>query len=93
MAPPGEYSLRVLCTAQRCLDRLPEVVAAAVVEFMLGPLTKNPQRVGKRLRRQIAHLHSARRGPYRVIYRIDEEERVVEVQRIDHRNDAYRMRG
>jgi mRNA-degrading endonuclease RelE of RelBE toxin-antitoxin system len=33
--------------------------------------------------------HSARRGAYRMIYRIDETERIVHVVRIDHRADVY----
>jgi len=38
-------------------------------------------------------LHSARRGDYRVIYRIDEEARRVDVAAVEHRSDAYRSRG
>jgi mRNA-degrading endonuclease RelE of RelBE toxin-antitoxin system len=35
-------------------------------------------------------LHSARRGDYRVIYRIDDHEHQVEVLAIEHRADVYR---
>jgi mRNA-degrading endonuclease RelE of RelBE toxin-antitoxin system len=35
-------------------------------------------------------LHSARRGDYRVIYRIDDELRTVTVMAIEHRSDVYR---
>jgi len=35
-------------------------------------------------------MHSARRGSYRVIYRIDEESRAVEILHIDHRAVVYR---
>jgi mRNA-degrading endonuclease RelE of RelBE toxin-antitoxin system len=34
--------------------------------------------------------HSARRGTYRVIYRIDEKARTVTIVDITHRRDAYR---
>ncbi len=69
---------------------LPEVAAAAVVEFLTGALVANPQRVGKQLRGDLAGIHSARRGTYRVLYRINDEAREVVVLRIDHRRDVYR---
>jgi mRNA interferase RelE/StbE len=34
--------------------------------------------------------YSARRGTYRVIYRIDDKARVVTVVDVAHRRDAYR---
>jgi mRNA-degrading endonuclease RelE of RelBE toxin-antitoxin system len=69
---------------------LPESVAAAVVAFLTGALVENPQRVGKRLRGDLAGIHSARRGSYRVLYRINEAQREVVVLRIDHRRNVYR---
>jgi mRNA-degrading endonuclease RelE of RelBE toxin-antitoxin system len=71
---------------------LPEAVAAAVIEFITGALLENPQRVGKPLRGELAGIHSARRGTYRVLYRINEQLREVFVIRIDHRADAYRSK-
>lgn len=59
---------------------------------MLGPLTENPRRVGHALRREPEGLHSARRGPYRVVYEIVEATHEVRVLRIDHRADVYRPR-
>lgn len=41
---------------------------------------------------KLAGLLSARRGPYRVVYEIDEEQRTVNVLRVDHRTDGYRPR-
>ena len=72
---------------------MPEKVGAAVVEFLYGTLAANPQRVGKPLQLQLAGLHSARRGDYRVIYRIDTENHRVDVFSIEHRADVYRPRG
>jgi mRNA-degrading endonuclease RelE of RelBE toxin-antitoxin system len=86
------WELRVAASAERQLDRLPERIAAAVVEFMVGPLCENPRRVGHRLQRELTGLWSARRGAYRVIYEIDDAERTVTALRIDHRADVYRPR-
>lgn len=35
-------------------------------------------------------LFGARRGPYRILYAIDDEANRVEVLRLDHRSDVYR---
>jgi mRNA interferase RelE/StbE len=76
--------------AQRTLRKLPEKVAAAPVEFIYGSLAGNPQRLGKPLRYELAGLYSARRGDYRVIYRINTRQHVIEIAAIEHRADAYR---
>jgi mRNA interferase RelE/StbE len=87
------FTLRVTSPAQRQLGRLPERVAVAIVEFMLGPLLENPYRVGGHLQRELAAMRSARRGSYRIVYEILEPERVVVVHRIDHRAHVYRPRS
>lgn len=79
-------------TARRALARLPEKAATAVIEFLYGSLSENPHRVGKALRLGLEGLHSARRGDYRVIYRIDDDARRVIVTAIEHRSDVYRPR-
>lgn len=88
----GGWTLRVAASAERQLARLPERIAAAVVEFMLGPLSDNPRQVGHPLQRELAGLWSARRGAYRVIYEIDDDEKFIDVLRIEHRSDVYRPR-
>ena len=77
--------------ARRAIERLPNKMAIAVLAFLLGPLTESPHRVGKPLRGDLAGLHAARVGTYRVIYEIDHRE--VRVLVIDHRADVYRPRG
>ena len=59
---------------------------------MLTALVENPHRVGGRLQRELAGLHSARRGGYRVVYEIDDEQHAVIVLRVDHRSRVYRSR-
>jgi mRNA interferase RelE/StbE len=86
------YELRVTGPAERQLARLTEGAAAAIVEFMIGPLVENPHRVGGPLLRELAGLHSARRGVYRIVYEIDDDQHRVVVHRIDHRASVYRPR-
>jgi mRNA interferase RelE/StbE len=90
---PGEepYELRTTSTVRRALsETLPETVAAAAYEFITGPLLANPHRIGKRLLPPMDDRFSARRGTYRVIYRVHEKTRVVTVVDVAHRRDAYR---
>ncbi|HUF33199.1 MAG TPA: type II toxin-antitoxin system RelE/ParE family toxin [Acidimicrobiales bacterium] len=86
------WTLVVAAPAERSLARLTEGVAAAVIEFMLGPLTEAPTAVGKPLQRELSGYWSARRGSYRVIYRLDDDQRRIVVVRIEHRSDVYRRR-
>jgi mRNA-degrading endonuclease RelE of RelBE toxin-antitoxin system len=71
-------------------EDLPESVAAAVFEFLTGALLIEPNRVGKPLRGDLAGIFSARRGTYRVLYRIAHARKEVIVVRIDHRREVYR---
>ena len=85
------YELVLTPPATRVIQiKLPEQVAAAVVEFLTGAQIGNPHRVGKPLGGDLAGNHSARRGTYRVLYRINDATQEVIVLRIDHRRDAYR---
>ncbi|MGB7964364.1 MAG: type II toxin-antitoxin system RelE/ParE family toxin [Propionicimonas sp.] len=85
-----DYELVLTPPAIRALQSgLPEAVAAAVIEFMTGPLIGNPRRVGKMLRRELQGIWSAKRGTYRVLYRINDHTNEVIVLRIDHRRDVY----
>lgn len=88
--PDGVYTTRFTATAKRDLDRLPPRILAAVIEFAFGELTRQPRRVGKPLRRELAGHLSARRGPYRLLYRIDDETQTIWVHRVDYRADVYR---
>ncbi len=92
-SPDAQRRLSLTSAAIRAIQqRLPESVAAALVEFIQGDLLRDPTRVGKPLRgdNELKGLWSARRGAYRVLYEIDEDNDIVRVVRIDHRRDVYR---
>jgi mRNA interferase RelE/StbE len=85
------YELIIAPAARRQLtEQLPEAVAFAAYEFIMGPLLDNPQQVGKQLRPRLADRRSARRGTYRVLYRIDDRRHRVTVVGVLARSDAYR---
>ena len=89
---PEAFEIAWTSAARRALPRLPEKVATAAVEFVYGSLATDPGRVGKPLKLGLEGLHSARRGDYRVIYRVDRARRRVEVVALELRSDAYRRR-
>jgi mRNA interferase RelE/StbE len=86
------FEIAWTATSRRALSRLPEKVGTAVVELCYGPLAENPARLGKPLRFELEGLHSARRGDYRIIYRIDHGRHRVEIVAIEHRSAVYRPR-
>lgn len=86
----GPSSVSWTATARRDLLRLPQKIATAVVEFVYGSLAGNPQRVGRALHLELAEHHAARRGEYRVVYRIHADDHSVLVVHVDHRAEVYR---
>lgn len=86
------YEVTWTPTALRAIERLPEKVASAVVEFAYGALAQNPQRVGHALRFELEGLYATHRGDYRVVYEIDVTDRVVTVVAVDHRGKIYGVR-
>jgi mRNA interferase RelE/StbE len=85
------YELVITPPAQRAIAiKLPEAVAVAVIDFVTTALVDNPRRVGKQLRNDLVGIWSARRGTYRVLYRINDDLGEVIVLRVEHRGEAYR---
>jgi mRNA interferase RelE/StbE len=84
------YEVEITPEGLRHLDRLPEKVRAAVLETIFGSIAENPQPAGKPLRGELEGLYSARRGEFRVIYEIDDDDHVVLIHRAQHRRSAYR---
>jgi mRNA interferase RelE/StbE len=70
-------------------ENLPLDSAAAAMAAIDGIITANPHRAGKPLDEPFDGYYSARRGTYRIIYRINEDKHTVEIHSIRHRRDAY----
>ena len=57
----------------------------------LDAIAENPRRlVGKPLMLEHEGRFSARSGPYRIIYELETDERLVRVVAVGHRRDVYR---
>ena len=77
-------------TARRKLSNsIPPAVGAAIWAFVTQVLAEQPHRVGKPLRNELDGMWSARRGEYRIIYRIDDTSVTVLIVTVDHRRDVY----
>ncbi|SNT39890.1 mRNA-degrading endonuclease RelE, toxin component of the RelBE toxin-antitoxin system [Asanoa hainanensis] len=88
---PSPYVVLFSRQARRNLhEDLPLEVAVAATETIQHAIAVNPYRAGKPLDEPFDGFHSARRGTYRIIYRIDESKRTVQIHSIRHRRDAYR---
>jgi mRNA interferase RelE/StbE len=91
--PGGQpHGVALTPEAQRQLSRLPGKIVAAVLAGIYGSIARAPLRVSKPLQDELAGLRVARRGEYRVVFRIDESKHLIVVRRIDHRRDVYRPR-
>ena len=85
------YALLWSGPAKRAISKeLPEAVAAAALELILGALRNDPHRVGKPLHAPMEGIWAARRATYRVLYRIDDVSHTVTIETIRHRRSAYR---
>ncbi len=85
------YQVTIAPTAARQLHgRLPEAAAWACFEFIRGPLSEGPRRVGVPLRKPFEGQWRARRGEYRIRYAIEDDASTIHILDIDHRRNAYR---
>lgn len=58
-----------------------------MIEFCTTALSQNPYRVGQPLFGALSGCHVARRGTYRIVYRIDDATNEVQAIDIAHRGD------
>jgi mRNA-degrading endonuclease RelE of RelBE toxin-antitoxin system len=87
------WQVKLTRPARRALEtELPEAVAWAAYTFVTERLPQNPHRLGGELDGPYQGMRSAHLGTYRVVYRIDEENRIVHVLSIRLRGDVYGSR-
>ena len=84
------YEVIFAATARRDLRRIPPRIVPAIIEFVFGDLARTPRKVGKPLKRELEGSYSTRRGPYQILYNINDATNRIEILRIDQRTDIYR---
>lgn len=88
----ARWRVVVAAPARRDLNRVEPASAIFPVLAKLDAIAANPRRVGKPLRFAYEGSLVTRSGPFRVLYELDEEERLVKVTAIGHRSHVYRGR-
>jgi len=82
------YKVIIPHRLQRRIRRLPGDVLIRL-KRIISEISKNPF-MGKKLKGRYQDKYSVRLWPYRIIYKIQKEELIVEVIEIEHRGRAYR---
>lgn len=87
------WTVELTGPARRALQRdLPEAVAWAAYTFITERLPTNPHRLGGALTAPYEGCRSAHLGTYRVVYRIDEDRKIIYVLAVRLRGDVYGTR-
>lgn len=82
------YALRLVRSARKELEALSDAMLTRVAR-QLDALPAEPRPKGCKKLRGASDLWRVRVGTHRIIYRIDDGARVIEVQAIRDRKDAY----
>jgi len=84
------YSLRLLHSATRDLDRLDRPVASRILR-KLRWLSENVERVNHQpLKGGFSGLYKVREGDYRIAYEVLRPEQTIVVHLIGHRREVYK---
>ncbi|MFI5186335.1 MAG: type II toxin-antitoxin system RelE/ParE family toxin [Chitinophagales bacterium] len=82
-----EYQLRIIKSAQKQLDKLPDSIAEILIPG-INELRKNPRPQGcKKLKGRDAYR--IRKGDYRIIYEIYDKVLIIEIIAVGHRREIY----
>lgn len=87
-----DYQTVLTGAALRSLQAVPPRVAEPLLAFVCGSLAEEPKRRGKPLQGELTGRWAARRGDYRIVYRLDDDTKVMYVLKIARRADVYRSR-
>jgi len=83
-----DYTILFARSARNELERLPSKFAMRILR-RIERLALNPRPRGSRKLAGCENLWRIRVGEYRVIYAIDDSQRIVDISVVRHRRDAY----
>lgn len=84
----ASYNLRIKRSAEKELKALPKANLSRIVD-KIQSLTEDPRPPGHQ--KMSGHSqYRIRQGDYRILYTIDDTDRVVEIVKIGHRREVYR---
>lgn len=87
----ARYELRVKPSVAKDLRGLPKADVRRILA-RIEALRDDPRAPGCEKLAGRSELHRVRQGVYRIVYTIDDDQVIVEVVRVGHRGDVYRVR-
>ena len=85
------YKILIKPSALKEISRLPNPIIKRIGKA-IDDLAKEPRPDGvKKLKGQDENVYRIRVGDYRVVYVIDDEIKIINVNRVGHRKDIYRL--
>ena len=85
----ADYEITFARSARKEFQALPSSVAERVLK-KVESLSSEPRPAGCRKLRGPTNLWRLRVGEYRVVYDIDDDNRIIDIVIVRHRSDAYR---
>lgn len=86
------YSIRIKPSAAKEVDAIePKKLRRQVVERILN-LATDPRPRGCEKLADRSNRYRVRQGPYRIVYAVADDERVVVIFKVGHRSEVYRDR-
>jgi mRNA interferase RelE/StbE len=82
------YKIQIIPSAIKDLDQLDDKFFSQIKDKILS-LSSNP-RPPNTLKLTAEEGYRIRSGDYRILYRIDDKNKVIYIYRVKHRKDAYR---
>lgn len=84
------YSVLIKTSAARELAAVEPRALRARVVARIQALARSPRPRGSQKLAGEAERYRIRQGAYRIVYSVDDEQRIVEVVKIGHRREVYR---
>ena len=84
----GSYSVHLKRSATKEIEALPRKDRARIIE-RIRILSDDPRPAGS-TKLSGREVYRIRQGDYRIVYAVDDQDRVVMVTVVAHRRDAYR---
>jgi len=82
------YEIQIIPSAIKDLDRLDKKLFSQIKDKILS-LSSNPRSTNT-LKLTAEEGYRIRSGDYRILYRIDDKNKIIYIYRIKHRKDVYR---
>ena len=86
----ASYSVLIKTSAAKELEAVEPRAARVRSVSRIQDLAQNPRPRGSQKLAGEAERYRIRRGAYRIVYSVDDEQRIVDVVQVGHRRDVYR---